>query len=151
MDYYLDGQRATVFNHFGEAGVNVTTEVFTGNNVGAVDYWATKCEGVEITTNWLSDGELGVNKWGYLGSIDTGDEYSSLVRCLPAHAPSRPFHRRLRLHAHRLSPISVVCATPSRSTAPSMLPSDASMSMAKEDMGFFLSSKPSLGARCAGM
>jgi hypothetical protein len=82
VDYYLDGQRATVFNHFGEAGVNVTTEVFTGNNVGAVDYWATKCEGVEITTNWLSDGELGVNKWGYLGSIDTGDEYSSLVRCL---------------------------------------------------------------------
>ena len=54
--------------------------MFTGNNVGAVDYWATKCEGVE------SPQLVGMASWGSTsgdpGSIDTGDEYSSLVRCL---------------------------------------------------------------------
>ena len=82
IDTYLDGQRSTIFNHFGEAGVNVTTEVYSVNNVGAVDYWATKCEGVEVTTSWLASNELDVNKWGYVSGIESGQEYASLVTCL---------------------------------------------------------------------
>lgn len=80
VDYYLDGQRPTIFNHFGEAGVNVTTEIYPLDNAGPVDYWATKCDGVEVITSWLANDLLDVNKWGYLRMED--GHYASLAKCL---------------------------------------------------------------------
>ena len=81
VDYYLDGQRATVFNHFGEAGVNVSTEVYTNNNVGEVDYFYSKCEGVTVYSKFLDDQFIGVNKWGFL-DVDSTSEYARLAKCL---------------------------------------------------------------------
>jgi hypothetical protein len=81
VDYYLDGDRATIFNQLGEAGANVTTEVFTNGNVGDVDYFAKRCNNVFLKTKFLADADLGVNRWGYLDEIAHG-EYRDLVKCL---------------------------------------------------------------------
>ena len=81
LDYYLDGQRATIFNHFGEAGVNVSTEVYTNNNARDTDYFYTRCEGVTVYPKFLDDTHLGVNKWAYL-DLDSTKGFASLARCL---------------------------------------------------------------------
>jgi hypothetical protein len=81
VDYYLDGRRATIFNHFGEPGVNVSTEVYGSNNVGEVDYFYNKCDDVTVYSKFLEDKYLGVNKWGYL-DLDSSVEYAHLAKCL---------------------------------------------------------------------
>lgn len=82
VDYYLDGQRPTIFNHYGKAGVNVTTMVYTNNDVGDVDYFATPCEGLTVRTKFLDDGELDVNKWGYLDGLSSGGKYRDFMQCI---------------------------------------------------------------------
>jgi hypothetical protein len=82
VDYYLDGHtRATIMNHFGEAGVNVTSQVYTNQNVGTTDYWLKRCEDVTVYSKFLDDANIGVNKWGYL-DVDSSVEYARLAKCL---------------------------------------------------------------------
>ena len=82
IDYNLNGaSRATIMNHFGEPGVNVSTEVYTQHNVRPVDYWETRCRGVTVYSKFLDDSHVGLNRWGYL-DVSTPVEYASLARCL---------------------------------------------------------------------
>jgi hypothetical protein len=82
LDYYLDGtSRATVMNHFGEPGINVSSQVYTQHNVRSTDHWERECQGVTVYSKFLEDSQLGVNKWGYL-DMDSDLEYGRLARCL---------------------------------------------------------------------
>ena len=82
VDYYLDGtSRATIMNHFGEPGVNVSSYVYTQQTAGNIDHWDKKCEGVTVYSKFLDDEYIGVNKWGYL-DLDSTVEYTNLARCL---------------------------------------------------------------------
>jgi hypothetical protein len=82
LDYYLDGNsRATIMNHFGEPGVNVSSQVYTQHNVRSTDHWERECEGVTVYSKFLEDSYLGVNKWGYL-DLDSSIEWARLARCL---------------------------------------------------------------------
>jgi hypothetical protein len=82
VDYYLDGaSRATIMNHFGEPGINVSSQVYTQQNVGTTDFWLKKCDDVTVFSKFLDDSHLGLNKWGYL-DVHSTVEYAHFARCL---------------------------------------------------------------------
>jgi len=93
IDLYMDKsttQRSTMFNQKGYAGLNVSTMVYKQgipmqpDRLSQVEYWATKCTNVKVTTQFAGTVPKNPdhNIWGALRGIETVHEQFELASCL---------------------------------------------------------------------